>query len=266
MVVERSERTCLLCDRPFRGRAFLCRECADTYRGQVVPAEIRRRFYEAIDRHYPSWSNTCGDYNPPARLLDALDGFPHSARVLEIGVGGGFNLAALEQMGFKRLYGLDLTSTSLGIAAGRSPAARLLAADAASLPFQNGAFDVLLSCDLIEHLPEIDQHLAEARRILRPGGAYLIKTPNRVMAEIYYRFAGLYDAYFWHPSMVSGDELLRLLRRHDFGCVFLEPDGLTPAQLRKVPGLLQQLAARLPIGRLPRQIQPHIEVIAPVIS
>lgn len=266
MVVERSERTCLLCDRPFRGRAFLCRSCADTYRGQAIPAEIRRRFYEAIDRHYPSWSNTCGDYNPPSGLLDALAGFPRNARVLEIGVGGGFNLAALEQLGFTSLYGLDLTSTSLTVAARRSPLSRLATADAASLPFQDGAFDVLLSCDLIEHLPEMDQHLAEARRVLRPGGAYLIKTPNRAMAEIYYRLAGLYDAYFWHPSMVSGYELRAVLRRQGFGCVFLQPDGLTPAQLRKVPEPIQNLAARLPTGRLPRRIQPHLEVIAPVIS
>ncbi|HLI51300.1 MAG TPA: class I SAM-dependent methyltransferase [Thermomicrobiaceae bacterium] len=266
MVVERSARRCLLCDRSFTGRTFLCRPCADRYRAKEVPIEIRRRFYEEIDRRYPSWSNTGGDYNPPAALLGTLAGYPRQSNVLEIGAGGGFNLLALEQLGFTRLFGLDLTQTSLPVAARRSPTAHLLAADAATLPFTDGSFDLLFSCDLIEHLPELEQHLAEARRVLRPGGAYLIKTPNRSAAEIYYRLAGLYDAYFWHPSMVSEDELRTVLRRHSFGSVFLSPEALTPAQLRKVPAPLRRFAKRLPLRQLPPQLRPHFEVVAPVIA
>lgn len=266
MVVERSARRCLLCERPFTGRTFLCRSCADRYRDKVIPIEVRRRFYEEIDRRYPAWSNTGGDYNPPARLLDALAGYSRQSQVLEIGAGGGFNLRALEMLGFTSLFGLDLAQTSLPVAAKRAPTAHLLAADAATLPFPDASFDLLFSCDLIEHLPELQRHLAEARRVLRPGGAYLIKTPNRAAAELYYRVAGLYDAYFWHPSMVSSTELRDRLRRHGFGCVFLEPNGLTPAQLRKVPAPQRRLATRLPVGQLPRRLQPHFEVIAPVIT
>src|SRR5690606_38802847 len=64
LVVERSRRRCVLCGRAFAGRAFLCRPCADAYRGQPVPASVRQRFYEQVDYAYPEWSNTFGSYNP----------------------------------------------------------------------------------------------------------------------------------------------------------------------------------------------------------
>ncbi|MDI3340885.1 MAG: class I SAM-dependent methyltransferase [Sphaerobacter sp.] len=263
MVVERSERSCLLCGAPFSGRAFLCRACADAYRGAPVPADVRRRFYEAIDRVYPTWSNTYEEYNPPVGLLAHLATLPRTARVLEIGAGGGFALAALARMGFRRLVGLDLTATSLAATRQRVPAAWLVAADAERLPLRDGSVDVVLTSDVMEHLPDLDRHLAEVARVLRPGGHYLIKTPNRRPAEAYYRLRGLYDYHFWHPSMCSPGELRRLLARHGFACAFVAPPRLTQAQCRKIPWpRLRPLAARVPIGWLPNGLRPHLEVVA----
>src|SRR6185437_799175 len=200
MVVDRSNRPCLLCGRVFNGRTFLCRECADRYRGQPVPTPVRQRFYEEIDRVYPAWSNTYGQYNPPHGLLAFLDTLPRSIRILEVGAGGGYTLETLRGMGFDRLTGSDLTNSTLAAMSARSPETQLVAADAEALPFRDGAFDLLLSSDVVEHLPDLDRHFVEAARLLKAGGSYLFKTPNRLMAEMYYRARGMYDAYFWHPS------------------------------------------------------------------
>lgn len=263
MVVDRSERACLLCGAGFAGRAFLCRTCADAYRDGPIPADVRRRFYEAIDRVYPAWSNTYEEYNPPAGLLAYLATLPRSARVLEIGAGGGFALAAMQRMGFRWLLGLDLTATSLAAARQRVPGARLLAADAERLPLRDQSVDVVLSSDVVEHLPDLDAHLAEVARVLRPGGHYLIKTPSRRPAETYYRLRGLYDYHFWHPSMCTPRELAALLARHGFDCAFVPPARLTQAQVRKIPWpRLRPLAAKIPIGWLPDAARPHLEVVA----
>lgn len=263
MVVDRSRRRCALCGGGFSGRAFLCRACADRYRAGPVPADVRRRFYEAIDRAYPEWSNTYGEYNPPRGLLRAIDRLPRSARVLEIGAGGGFLLDALRRRGFSRLAGLDLTSTTLAAMRARLDGLTLVAADAEMLPFHDGTFDALISSDLIEHLPDLDRHLAEAARVLRPEGRYYIKTPNRLVATAYYRVRGLYDAYFWHPSMCSPSELQAALARHGFTSAFLSVPRLTEAQQRKFPvAALRPLAARLPLGWLPHWARPHLEVVA----
>lgn len=263
MVVERSNRRCLLCGASFEGRAFLCRTCADAYRGGPIPLDVRRRFYEELDREYPDWSNTYGQYNPPRALLDVLDSMPRTSRVLEIGAGGGFTLEALRRDGFHNLAGTDLTATTLAAMRGRLPGIPLVGADAEALPLAARSFDVVLSSDVVEHLPHLDRHLAEVARVLRPGGRYLLKTPNRPLAELYYRLRDLYDAYFWHPSMRSASELRADLERHGFAVAFLAPARLTDAQLRKIPlRPARVVAARIPAGRLPVRWHPHLEVVA----
>lgn len=263
MVVDRSDRPCLLCGRVFRGRAFLCRECADQYRNQPVPTPVRQRFYEEIDRVYPEWSNTFGQYNPPHGLLAFLDSLPRSIRILEIGAGGGFTLALLRDMGFAHLVGSDLTNTTLSAMRSRVGPTPLIAADAEAMPFRDRSFDLLLSSDVIEHLPNLELHIAEASRILRDDGHYLIKTPNRVMAEAYYRLRGMYDAYFWHPSMSSPGELRSLLECHGFAVRFATVPSLTEAQVRKIPlKPLRPLARRTPLAHVPPGLRPHLEVIA----
>ncbi len=263
MVVDRSERPCLLCGRRFRGRTFLCRECADLYRGRPVPTAVRQRFYEQIDRVYPDWSNTYGQYNPPRGLLKFIETLPRTSRILEIGAGGGFTLATLREMGFEHLTGSDLTNTTLAEMRSRLGKGDLVAADAESLPFRARSFDVLLSSDVVEHIPDLEQHMVEAARVLIPGGRYLFKTPNRVVAEQYYRLRGLYDSYFWHPSMSSPAEIRSLLGRFNFDARFLPAPHLTDAQLRKIPvKSLRPLARSVPLSRLPLWLRPHLEVVA----
>jgi len=263
MVVDRSDRPCLLCGRIFRGRAFLCRDCAERYREAPVPVEVRQRFYAEIDRVYPDWSNTYGQYNPPVGLLALIDHLPRDTRILEVGAGGGFTLERLHATGFNRLTGLDLTESTLAAMRGRAPAAHLVAADAEALPFRDGSFDLLLSSDVVEHLPALEKHFAEAARLLADDGYYLFKTPNRLMAQAYYRMRGMYDAYFWHPSMSSPGEIRSRLARHGFSVCFAAVPRLTEAQLRKIPGTpLRRVARRFPLGRLPLPLRPHLEVIA----
>lgn len=47
------------------------------------------------------------------------------------------------------------------------------------LPFDDGAFDVISSFQVIEHVPDVPPYLAELKRVLKPGGKLLITTPNR---------------------------------------------------------------------------------------
>ncbi len=263
MVVDRSNRPCLLCGRTFRGRTFLCRECADRYREGPIPNDVRQRFYEGIDRVYPTWSNTYGQYNPPRALMTFLETLPRTVRLLEIGAGGGFTLEALRNMGFRRLIGSDLTTTTLDAMRGRLGGVDLVAADAEDLPFQNDSLDVLFSGDVVEHLPNLEAHFAEAARVLHPGGRYLFKTPNRLIAEQYYRLRNLYDSYFWHPSMMSPAETRSILKRHGFDARFLPTPRLTDAQVRKLPiKQLRPVARRIPLGRLPLGLRPHLEIVA----
>jgi ubiquinone/menaquinone biosynthesis C-methylase UbiE len=49
-----------------------------------------------------------------------------------------------------------------------------------ALPFDDQSFDTVLSCGVLEHVPDPDASVAELRRILRPGGMfYVTNLPNR---------------------------------------------------------------------------------------
>ena len=61
----------------------------------------------------------------------------------------------------------------------------LVLADACAPPFSPGYFDVVLCCNLIEHLECPAALLAGIRRVLRPGGALVLSTPSR------YRFGSI---------------------------------------------------------------------------
>lgn len=264
MVVDRSRRRCLLCDTTFEGRTFLCRACSDRYRGQPVPPEVRKAFYEALDREYPARSNTYGAYNEPTALLAEIERLPRDVRILELGAGGGFLASRLTASGFTRLTLSDLTATSLAALRTNAPDALLVGADAEQLPFTDAAFDVVISSDVIEHLPETERHIAEVARVLAVGGRYYLKTPNRVMADAYYRLRGLHDAYFWHPSMFSPSELRDDFARHGFDVRLLAQPRLTDAQLAKLPGprVLRPIAGRVPLRWLPPILRPHLEAVA----
>jgi SAM-dependent methyltransferase len=263
VVVERSRRCCLLCGTEFVGRAFLCRACARRYRCEYPSATLRQRFYEAVDRTYPDWANTYGAYNLPEGLLRVLASQPRHSAVLDLGAGGGFLLQALQQLGFHTLIGLDLARTALGSLRERVPESHAVCGDAECLPFAAGSLDIVVSSDLVEHLSRPERHFREVARVLRPGGLYLFKTPNRLLAVPYYRLAGLYDYPFWHPSLFSPGALRACLTSNGFTCRFVAQPGLTPAQLRKIPiRRLRPLARRLPLGLLPPWLRPHLEVVA----
>jgi SAM-dependent methyltransferase len=92
--------------------------------------------------------------------------------VLEVGFGSGRLMKFLEANGYDA-YGID-----------KSPIAAKLAgaivASAAAIPFSHATFDCVAGISVIEHLDFDDgnQFVAEAYRVLKPGGFIFLITPN----------------------------------------------------------------------------------------
>jgi SAM-dependent methyltransferase len=77
-----------------------------------------------------------------------------------------------------RVVGFDWSATALGAAAGRGVVAARASATPPGLPLADASQDVVIMSELIEHLVDTDGALAEARRVLRPGGSLVLSTPN----------------------------------------------------------------------------------------
>jgi SAM-dependent methyltransferase len=104
-------------------------------------------------------------------VLGGLD-LPATGHLLELGCGVGaeLDLLAAHWPGLT-LTGIELGATHAGAAARYlGERGRVVRGDAATLPFADGGFDVVLTVWLLEHVPRVEDVMREALRVLRPDG------------------------------------------------------------------------------------------------
>lgn len=94
-----------------------------------------------------------------------------SATVLELGSGDGFQLELLRHR-FTRVFAIDPE---------RRPGAPsgFVFAHAESLPFPDGAFDLVFSCHVVEHIQDRARAISEAVRVVRPRGYVVHAVPTQ---------------------------------------------------------------------------------------
>ena len=131
------------------------------------------------DEDYYRYRESTRDFDIEAGLLYGMLSPAPASRILEVGCGGGAFLSFLEGKGHAAV-GVDILGEAVRLAARAAPNSRVLEADAAELPFEDGAFDRLVSHHLVEHLEDLGGALREWRRVLAPGAVMAICTPNRL--------------------------------------------------------------------------------------
>jgi SAM-dependent methyltransferase len=98
--------------------------------------------------------------------------------VLEIGCGSGMGLPYLKERA-SRVVGGEYTPRLLEEARAHVSEVELVQMDAQDLPYPDGSFDVVLMLEMIYYVPDLERAFAEARRVLKPGGALFVCLPNR---------------------------------------------------------------------------------------
>src|SRR5271169_6643491 len=103
-------------------------------------------------------------------LLDAT-GAHSGLKTLDLCCGQGNVSEGLLRRGCE-VVGIDFSPAMLAYARKRAPTAIFIEADAQNLPFDDAEFDVVVSNLGVCHVPDQPRALAEARRVLRPGGRF----------------------------------------------------------------------------------------------
>ena len=96
-------------------------------------------------------------------------------RSLDVGTGTGLLLRHLPPAS----VGLDINPRNMAKVRQYAPQSHLTLADAEALPLQSNAFSTVLCTEVLEHLPNPEQAVAEIERVLAPGGVLIGSVPGR---------------------------------------------------------------------------------------
>lgn len=147
--------------------------------------------------------------------------FVYNRHVLDIACGTGYGSDILLRGGARQVISVDLSAAAVEYAARRWRNRQFVQADAAHLPLPGGAVETIVSFETLEHLPDPERFLSEARRVLAADGYLIISTPNRAIASPHSDTP--YSPY--HTFEPTRAELIDLLEKS--GWKVLELRGMT---------------------------------------
>jgi SAM-dependent methyltransferase len=196
---------CINCEKTFEGLSWRCPHCSHEpvmIEGHVAFAPELARESEGFEADYFARlaQQEAGNFwfRSRNRLLVWALGqyFPKAKNFLEIGCGTGFVLSGLKEA-FPNLVmsGSEVFSEGLGFAAARLPGVELFQMDARRIPFRD-EFDLIGAFDVLEHVQQDEEVLAQMHQATRKGGGIMITVPHH--------------RFLWS----SVDELSRHVRRY----------------------------------------------------
>ena len=174
-----------------------------------------------------------------------------AAVLVDAGCGGGLLAPHVERLGYRHV-GVDLRRPGLEQSAARGVTP--VTGDVTALPLADGAADVVVAGEILEHVTDLPRTVAELSRVLRPGGLVVLDTVNdttlgRFITVTAGEGLGIAPIGLHDPELfVDHKELTAEFARHG---IKLHVRGIRPT----VTGLLRWLVlpgrgAGRPIGRM----------------
>lgn len=164
---------------------------------------------------------TVNDFVPKSRVT--------GLSVLNIGCGFGWFEKWAAHNGVARMAAIDVTDTDLDTARRHvnDPRVEFKVGSAIEIPYPDASFDTVVSWEVIEHIPRNTEPkmFSEVKRVLKPGGQFLLSTPNRHWLSILLDPTVLMIDHR-HYSIETLTEIARSqgfkLGRHEVKCGFVE--------------------------------------------
>jgi methionine biosynthesis protein MetW len=119
------------------------------------------------------------------KVVSLLEEF-RGGQILDIGCGDGYITDVIGKAVGAEMHGIDIGEAPIRMAVSRGIKVKNMNIDGKRLPYKDNSFDAVFCGDIIEHVFDTEMLLENVHRILRPGGAVVLTTPN--IAAWYNRF------------------------------------------------------------------------------
>ena len=153
--------------------------------------DLEKLSREHFDGMADNYAATDGEYYTPLpklcckRAAELLEG-EDFGRLLDVGCGSGYLISLLHEKRGGEYVGLDISPAMLAHAREKLRSAdgvTFAESGAGSLPFGDGAFGAVTCIFSFHHYPYPERAVAEAYRVLREGGVYILATNPDVEGE-----------------------------------------------------------------------------------
>lgn len=151
------------------------------------------------------------------------EAFPRAGRIMEIGCGTGYAMLNLGLAGaLDEAWGCDISQGMLDVCQENADRlgikVHLEQADAESLPYEDGYFDMVIGHAVLHHLPDLDVSFREIQRVLKPGGKCVVAGEPTIRGHQFARVAKGITKFSLKAYSLAGGRLGKKrveLRRYD---------------------------------------------------
>lgn len=137
--------------------------------------------------------------------------------VLDVGCGGGININRMAENA-KKVYGIDYSIESVKLSREvnekliKEGKVEIQEGNVKSLPFEDATFDVVTAFETVYFWPDIEKSFGEVKRVLKPGGTFLIGMETNGSNNIIMKFW----KHFIDMELYTDEEITSFLQNNDF--------------------------------------------------
>jgi 2-polyprenyl-3-methyl-5-hydroxy-6-metoxy-1,4-benzoquinol methylase len=226
--------TCLLCnssqlkDLPAFAESHLvkCGNCSFVFAKKIPSLEELIAHYETYPRTNAISAITIKRYN---ELLDVLEPFRKTNNLIDVGCGDGFFLETAKKRNWN-VYGTEYTDIAIKIC--KEKGINMKQGKLNPQEYAPDFFDVITSFEVVEHINNPQEEIANFSSILRKGGAVYVTTPNFNAASRYY-LGNKWNVieYPEHLSYYTRKTLSTLFKQHNFKIHSFQTTGISLTRL-----------------------------------